>query len=69
MNSIEQAYSLVGRATGTSQITGLCFLNVTIANSLISIRNPLGESVALTITQIAGGTNPVSAHILIIRLT
>lgn len=32
------------------------------------IRNPSGESTALTITPVSGGVNPVSAHIIITRL-
>ena len=69
LNTIQQDYTVVGRATGTSQIVGICLINITSANSVISIRNPLGEPSALTITPVAGGSNPVSAHLLIVRLT
>lgn len=63
----EQAYTVVGRATGTSQIVGMCLVTTTAANSLLAIRNPTGNATALTITPLAGGTHPVSAHLLITR--
>ena len=69
LNTIQQDYTVVGRATGTSQIVGICLINITLENSTLSVRNPLGEPSELTITPIAGGTNSVSAHLLIIRLT
>jgi hypothetical protein len=64
----EQAYTVVGRATGTSQIVGMCLVTTTVANTLISIQNPLGNSPALTITPSAGGTHSVSAHLVITRI-
>jgi hypothetical protein len=38
-----------------------------VPNSVISVENPSGEAAALTITPVAGGTNPVSAHLTITR--
>jgi hypothetical protein len=64
----ELAYTVVGRATGTSQIVGTCLITTTFANSVLTVRNPVGNSTALTITPIAGGTHPVSAHVVIVRL-
>jgi hypothetical protein len=64
---VEQAYTVVGRATGTSLISETCLIETIIPNTSISIRNPAGEVSALTITPLAGGTNPVSAHITITR--
>jgi hypothetical protein len=37
-------------------------------NSIISISNPVSESTALTITPFSGGTDPVSAHLVILQL-
>ena len=68
LNLLEQAYTLVGRATGTSQLVGICLVNITVPNSILSIRNPSGGTTALTITPIAGGTNPVSAHLIIMQI-
>jgi hypothetical protein len=64
----ELAYTVVGRATGTSQIVGTCLVTTTFANSVLTVRNPVGNSTALTLTPVAGGTHPVSAHVVIVRL-
>lgn len=65
---VEQAFTVVGRATGTSQIIGLCMITTTVVNTVLSIKNPASESTALTITPLAGGTESVSAHLVITRL-
>jgi len=60
------AYSVVGRATGTSQIVGISIPVVTtLASSVLEIINPAGNSTALTITPLAGGTHSVSANLTI----
>jgi hypothetical protein len=66
-NGVELAQSVVGRATGTSQIVGTSMVTASAGDSL-QVNNPAGESVALTITPLAGGTDPVSAHLTILRL-
>lgn len=38
------------------------------ANPILTAGNPEGSTTALTITASAGGTNPVSAHIVITQL-
>ena len=68
LNSAPLPYTIVGRATGTSQIYGVCLVQTFITNSTLSIRNPVGNSTALTITPLAGGVDPVSAHLTITRL-
>lgn len=62
------AYTVVGRATGTSQIIGMAFIQTTAVNSILSVSNPAGNSTALTITPLAGGAHPVSAHLMITRI-
>lgn len=69
LNNLEQTYTTVGRATGTSQLVGVCLVQTSTVNSLLTIRNPSGNSTALTITPFAGGTNSVSAHLVITRLS
>jgi hypothetical protein len=60
--------SLYGRATGTSEISGQAILNVATGD-FITLRNPAGNSSALTFTPVAGGTHPdVSASITIEQL-
>jgi hypothetical protein len=68
INTVEQPYTVVGRSTGTNQIVGLSLITTISENSVISICNPVAESTALTITPLAGGTESVSAHLVILRL-
>jgi len=35
---------------------------------ILTVRNPAGTAAALTITPLAGGTRPVSAHLVIIQI-
>lgn len=60
--------TVVGRATGTSQLVGMSFVTTTAPNSLLQVQNPLGNSPALTITPVAGGTHAVSAHLVILQI-
>jgi hypothetical protein len=68
LNSLIIANSVVGRATGTSQIVGVSMVTTTVINSILSVINPAGNSTALTITPVAGGTHSVSAHLVIMQL-
>ena len=68
LNNLQQTYTTVGRATGTTQITGICLIQTLTSNSTLTIRNPVGNSTALTITPNAGGAGSVSAHLLIMRI-
>lgn len=65
LNGSDLAYTVVGRATGTSQITGVALVETTVINSVLTVRNPAGNSTALSITPLAGGTHPVSATLVI----
>jgi hypothetical protein len=68
INAGQEPSTIVGRATGTSQLVGFCLFQTSVPNTVLSICNPLGEPAALTLTPVAGGTNPVSAHLIITRL-
>lgn len=61
-------YTVVGRATGTSDIIGMRIITTTEVDSILTVRNPAENSTALTITPLAGGTKPVSAHLLITQI-
>jgi len=67
LNTVLIASSVVGRATGTSQLTGVSLITTSTVNTFLSIKNA-GSFSALTVTPVAGGTNPVSAHLVITRL-
>ncbi|WP_256941429.1 hypothetical protein [Bacillus sp. EAC] len=68
LNGVQQSSTVVGRATGTSQIMGMSLVTTTVPNTILTIRNPAANSTALTITPMAGGAEPVSAHLVITRL-
>ncbi|MEO8094642.1 MAG: hypothetical protein ABI632_06885 [Pseudolysinimonas sp.] len=64
LNNVQRAYTVVGRATGTSQITLTTLVTTTAANVSLSVQNPTGNS-AFSLTTSAGGGQPVSATLLI----
>lgn len=68
LNGAPLEYTVVSRATGTSDISGMFIVDTTTINSVLTVRNPAGNAAALTITPLAGGTNPVSAHLVITQL-
>ena len=68
LDGVDLPYTVVGRATGTTQIVGMALVETTSINGVLTVRNPAGNSTALTITPLAGGTRPVSAHLVITRL-
>lgn len=53
---------------GTSQIFGTALVETEFADSVLTVRNPEGTAAVLTLTPNAGGTEPVSAHLVITRL-
>ena len=68
LNSVLLSYTVYGRATGTSQIAGEAFVTTTALNSILAVVNPAGNTPALTITPVAGGTHPVAASLTIEKL-
>ena len=68
LNGTDLAFTVVGRATGTSEITGDALINTSTINSVPTVRNPTGESTALTITPLVGGTRSNSASLVIEQL-
>jgi hypothetical protein len=69
LNGQDLEYTVAGRATGTSQIVGMAVVTTTAVNSVLTVRNPAGNAAALTITPLAGGTRPVSAHLVITQIS
>ena len=62
---VEIPYTVYGRATGTSLISGEAIIETSAADSAVEVRNAAGNTPALTITPYAGGTHPVVASLLI----
>jgi hypothetical protein len=69
LGAVIQANTVAGRATGTNQITNRVFVTTTGVNTQLHIRNPAGNSTALTVTPNAGGASAASATLTIVQLT
>jgi hypothetical protein len=69
LGSLALPYTVYGRATGTSQITGEALVTTTERDSVVSVINPAGNSTALTITPVAGGAHPAVASLVIEQLS
>ncbi len=69
LNGEDLDYTVAGRATGASQIIGMAIVETTAVDSVLTVRNPADNAAALTITPLAGGTRPVSAHLVIIQIS
>lgn len=68
LDGVVKTNTTVGRATGTSQIVGNRLITTTEPNATLRVINPPGSPLALTITPLAGGTNAVSASLVITRV-
>jgi hypothetical protein len=65
LDGAELPYTVTGRATGTSVIGLTTLVATNAAGQVLTVRNPSGNLNALTITPLAGGSQPVSATLLI----
>jgi hypothetical protein len=65
---VELPYTVYGRATGTSLISGEALVTTTVTNSALELRNPTGNTPALTITPKAGGAHAAVASIVVQQL-
>jgi hypothetical protein len=68
LGDAELAYTLVGRATGTSQLVGMSLVTTPGDNVALTVRNPAAAAAAITVTPSAGCAAPVSAHLVIVRV-
>lgn len=69
LNDAELPYTVVGSNATNSQIVGMAIVSAA-ADSVITVRNPAGSS-ALTLSAFnaeGGGTLPLTAHFIIVRL-
>jgi hypothetical protein len=66
LNDSPLQHTAVGRATGTSQIVGTVMVETTSINTVLRVTN--ASAGVLTLTPFAGGPQPVSAQLLILRL-
>jgi hypothetical protein len=66
---VELPYTLDGRATTDTPISGEALLATSVPDVVIEVRNPAANPVALTITPDAGGPQPDVASLVIQRLS
>jgi len=67
LNNVLQPQSVSG-LLGSDVIIGRTLLTTTVVNSVVTVRNPTGNLRPITVTASLGGTNSVSAHLIITRL-
>jgi hypothetical protein len=68
LNGVPLPETVVGRATGNTQIIGINLVTTTTSGSVLEVINPAGN-VALTLPDNTGvGADPLSAHLVIVRL-
>ena len=68
LNNVEQSHTVSGRATDTNYIMANLLISTITTNTLLTVRNPVANAAALTVTPTSGGVDTVSAHLVIIRL-
>ena len=68
LNGTELPYTIVGNGGDNTQLTGMALVTTTQATDLLSLQNPSAATTSLTLTPSAGGTQPVSAHLLVLRI-
>ncbi len=68
LNGVPNLTSTVGRSTGTSQIIGNSMFVTTELNTTLEVLNPPEAAIPLTLTLLAGGAIPATAHLIIIRV-
>lgn len=61
------AQTVVGRSAGNTQIVGFGLVTTHVYNVILEVINPAGNN-SITLTSNAGGNQPVSAHLVIIRI-
>ena len=68
VNGAELPYTVVGQDTGAVQLMGTALIETTAENSVITVRNPASAAGSIALTPSAGGTEPVSAQLIITQL-
>jgi hypothetical protein len=68
LDGADLPYTVAGRTTETSPIIGTAIVTVSVAGAVLTVRNPAGNAAALTVTPVAGGERPVSAHLIIAQI-
>lgn len=65
VNDIPLPYTVVGRDTGSTQITETALVTTTLPDSSLQVLNPSGSANSLSIPVVSGGYDPVNATLVI----
>ena len=68
LNDTELDYTIFGRYAGMTQLNGAALVTTESANAVLTVRNPSGNTTCVNLSPEACGEQPVSAHLVIIRL-
>ena len=68
LNGEELPYTRVGRDSGGAQIVNTTIITTTEDGAVLTVRNPDAAFDTLSLTENAGGSVPVSAQLVILRL-
>ena len=68
LNGTPLAYTVSGADAQGSQISGMAVVTTTQPNSTLSVIIPQNSTAGVTVTQNAGGTEPSSSHLVIVKL-
>jgi len=67
LDDVPQHQTVFGKVTRTSPVNGTALLNIT-GSTTLRVINPSNSSNPLVFTPNSGGNNPVSAHLVIVKL-
>ena len=67
VNGAEIAYTVVGRRDGDTQLSGMALITVS-AGDTVTVRYPEGTGADVILTPTSGGTEPVAAQLIFLRL-
>jgi len=68
LNGNPLAYTVAGRDTLSSQITGMAVVTTALDNSVLRVINPEQSQTEVTVIEYAGGEVPSSSHLIIVKL-
>jgi len=69
LNGTEIPYTVSGTSASPGQVVGMALITTTAENSILTVRNPTASTAPINLTNSAGGTDPVSAHLIITQLS
>lgn len=67
LNTVPLPATVVGRATGTTQIIGVSLVTTSSAGSILQVINPPTNGL-LSLPPNDGGTHSISAHLVVVRI-